>query len=225
MLPHFVKESDLAKAGARGKAGRREGHRRSRQGLPGSRSRLRRRVRHSRRHPLLPGTARPRHPVAGRPGQWRGPPPRTSPARPAAWPPTSRCPPPTSRSKMDYIGGGFGSKFTPDAWAEVGANLSKKAGGTPVKLFLDRATEQMIAGNRPSRLRQDQGRRQEGRHHHRLAVRHLGHRRFRRRRPASPALRLSPTFPTPRAQPRLGLGQRRPAARLARARTTSRPPT
>ena len=52
--------------------------------------------------------------------------------------------------KMDYIGGGFGSKFTPDAWGIVGANLSKKAGGRPVKLFLDRATELMIAGNRPS---------------------------------------------------------------------------
>ena len=52
--------------------------------------------------------------------------------------------------KMDYIGGGFGSKFTPDAWAVVGANLSKNAGGAPVKLYLDRAPEQMIAGNRPS---------------------------------------------------------------------------
>jgi len=52
--------------------------------------------------------------------------------------------------KMDYIGGGFGSKFTPDAWAIVGANLSKNAGGAPVKLYLDRAPEQMIAGNRPS---------------------------------------------------------------------------
>ena len=51
---------------------------------------------------------------------------------------------------MDYIGGGFGSKFSPDAWAVVGANLSKNAGGRPVKLYLDRATEQMIAGNRPS---------------------------------------------------------------------------
>ena len=52
--------------------------------------------------------------------------------------------------RMDYIGGGFGSKFTPDAWAIVGANLSKKAGGRPVKLFLDRAPELLIAGNRPS---------------------------------------------------------------------------
>ncbi len=52
--------------------------------------------------------------------------------------------------KMDYIGGGFGSKFSPDAWGEVGARLSQKSGGRPVKLFLDRATEQRIAGNRPS---------------------------------------------------------------------------
>ena len=52
--------------------------------------------------------------------------------------------------RMDYIGGGFGSKFNPDAWAIMAANLSKKAGGRPVKLYLERATELMIAGNRPS---------------------------------------------------------------------------
>jgi len=51
---------------------------------------------------------------------------------------------------MDYVGGGFGSKFGPDAWATVAANLSKKAGGRPVRLFLERDMEQMIAGNRPS---------------------------------------------------------------------------
>ena len=51
---------------------------------------------------------------------------------------------------MQYIGGGFGSKFSPGAWAEVGANLSQKAGGAPVKIFLDRATEMAIAGHRPS---------------------------------------------------------------------------
>jgi xanthine dehydrogenase YagR molybdenum-binding subunit len=55
---------------------------------------------------------------------------------------------------MDYIGGGFGSKFSPDSWAEVGARLSQKSGGRPVKLFLDRATEQRIAGNRPSAFAQ-----------------------------------------------------------------------
>ena len=52
--------------------------------------------------------------------------------------------------RQDYIGGGFGSKFAPDSWGQVGAFLSQKAGGRPVKLFLDRATEQTIAGNRPS---------------------------------------------------------------------------
>jgi xanthine dehydrogenase YagR molybdenum-binding subunit len=51
---------------------------------------------------------------------------------------------------MQYIGGGFGSKFAPDAWGEVGARLSQKAGGKPVKLFLERNTDQLIAGNRPS---------------------------------------------------------------------------
>jgi len=52
--------------------------------------------------------------------------------------------------KMDFIGGGFGSKFSADAWGEVAAQLSKKAGGRPVKLYLERSAEQMIAGNRPS---------------------------------------------------------------------------
>jgi len=51
--------------------------------------------------------------------------------------------------KMDYVGGGFGSKFGPDAWGPVAAILSQKAGGRPVKLFLERDAELMIAGNRP----------------------------------------------------------------------------
>src|SRR5581483_9066274 len=51
---------------------------------------------------------------------------------------------------MDYIGGGFGSKFPMDLWGQESAHLSKASGGKPVKLFLDRATELMIAGNRPS---------------------------------------------------------------------------
>jgi xanthine dehydrogenase YagR molybdenum-binding subunit len=51
---------------------------------------------------------------------------------------------------MDVVGGGFGSKFGPDRWGETCARLSKKAGGRPVRLFLDRATELIIAGNRPS---------------------------------------------------------------------------
>jgi len=53
-------------------------------------------------------------------------------------------------SRMDAVGGGFGSKFSPDRWGPAGAMLSKKAKGRPVKLFLDRSTELQIAGNRPS---------------------------------------------------------------------------
>jgi xanthine dehydrogenase YagR molybdenum-binding subunit len=48
------------------------------------------------------------------------------------------------------VGGAFGSKFSADRWDVVSAILSQKAGGKPVKLFLDRATDLTIAGNRPS---------------------------------------------------------------------------
>jgi xanthine dehydrogenase YagR molybdenum-binding subunit len=50
----------------------------------------------------------------------------------------------------DYMGGGFGSKFPPDSWGAESAKLSKASGGRPVKVFLDRATELTIAGVRPS---------------------------------------------------------------------------
>ncbi|MGH9631333.1 MAG: xanthine dehydrogenase family protein molybdopterin-binding subunit, partial [Bryobacteraceae bacterium] len=52
--------------------------------------------------------------------------------------------------QMDYMGGGFGSKFPSDKWGSECAHLSKESGGRPVKLFLDRATELTIAGVRPS---------------------------------------------------------------------------
>jgi len=52
--------------------------------------------------------------------------------------------------EMQYIGGGFGSKFAADRWGVEAAQMSKAAGGKPVKLYLDRATELEIAGNRPS---------------------------------------------------------------------------
>ncbi len=51
---------------------------------------------------------------------------------------------------QDHIGGGFGSKFQPDRWGVAAAHLSKAAGGRPVKIFLDRQIEQVIAGCRPS---------------------------------------------------------------------------
>ena len=48
------------------------------------------------------------------------------------------------------IGGGFGSKFSADRWDINTANLSKKAGGKPVKNMLDRKAEFEVAGMRPS---------------------------------------------------------------------------
>jgi xanthine dehydrogenase YagR molybdenum-binding subunit len=53
-------------------------------------------------------------------------------------------------TEMQFIGGGFGSKFAADLWGVEAARLSKSSGGKPVKLYLDRATELKIAGNRPS---------------------------------------------------------------------------
>lgn len=49
----------------------------------------------------------------------------------------------------DYIGGGFGSKFSADEWGIACAALSRET-GKPVRLHLDRATELKIAGVRPS---------------------------------------------------------------------------
>jgi xanthine dehydrogenase YagR molybdenum-binding subunit len=56
--------------------------------------------------------------------------------------------------QMQYIGGGFGSKFAADSWGVEAAQLSKASGGKPVKMYLDRATELKIAGNRPSAFAQ-----------------------------------------------------------------------
>jgi len=54
------------------------------------------------------------------------------------------------RVQQDHIGGGFGSKFGPDSWGIECARISKKAGGKPVKLFLELNAELMVAGARPS---------------------------------------------------------------------------
>ncbi|MGA3318561.1 MAG: xanthine dehydrogenase family protein molybdopterin-binding subunit [Candidatus Korobacteraceae bacterium] len=51
---------------------------------------------------------------------------------------------------QQYIGGGFGSKFSPDRWGIATAQLSKTAGGKPVKIMLERDSEQKVAGMRPS---------------------------------------------------------------------------
>lgn len=52
--------------------------------------------------------------------------------------------------KMDFIGGGFGSKFAIDRWGVECAKVSKMAEGKPVKLHLERDAELTIAGSRPS---------------------------------------------------------------------------
>ena len=49
----------------------------------------------------------------------------------------------------EYIGGGFGSKFSVDRWGVECAELARAA-GRPVKLMLERQWELTIAGDRPS---------------------------------------------------------------------------
>ena len=51
---------------------------------------------------------------------------------------------------QDHIGGGFGSKFSPDRWGIFTAEVSKKAGGKPVRIMLERDAELEVAGARPS---------------------------------------------------------------------------
>ena len=51
--------------------------------------------------------------------------------------------------RCDFLGSGFGSKSTVDAWDVACAKLAK-ATGKPVRLMLSRTTEMQIAGNRPS---------------------------------------------------------------------------
>jgi xanthine dehydrogenase YagR molybdenum-binding subunit len=50
----------------------------------------------------------------------------------------------------NYIGGGFGSKFAPDRWGIETARLAKEAGGKAVKLMIERDSELLVAGGRPS---------------------------------------------------------------------------
>jgi xanthine dehydrogenase YagR molybdenum-binding subunit len=49
----------------------------------------------------------------------------------------------------EYMGGGFGSKFSPDRWGIEAALLARMA-GAPVRLMLDRDIELEAAGSRPS---------------------------------------------------------------------------
>jgi xanthine dehydrogenase YagR molybdenum-binding subunit len=54
------------------------------------------------------------------------------------------------RIHQDNVGGGFGSKFAADRWDIAAARLSKKAGGKPVRIMLERDSELEVAGARPS---------------------------------------------------------------------------
>src|ERR1700674_468124 len=54
------------------------------------------------------------------------------------------------RVHQDHVGGGFGSKFAADRWDIAAARLSKKAGGRPVRIMLERDSELEVAGARPS---------------------------------------------------------------------------
>jgi xanthine dehydrogenase YagR molybdenum-binding subunit len=54
------------------------------------------------------------------------------------------------RVHQDHIGGGFGSKFSPDRWGIFTAQISKKADGKPVRVMLERDAELKVAGARPS---------------------------------------------------------------------------
>lgn len=51
---------------------------------------------------------------------------------------------------QDHVGGGFGSKFGADRWGIYTAQVSKKAGGKPVRYMLERDAELEVAGCRPS---------------------------------------------------------------------------
>jgi xanthine dehydrogenase YagR molybdenum-binding subunit len=54
------------------------------------------------------------------------------------------------RLQQDHVGGGFGSKFGPDRWGIATAELSKRAGGKPVRTMLERDSELKVAGARAS---------------------------------------------------------------------------
>jgi xanthine dehydrogenase YagR molybdenum-binding subunit len=149
VMPHLVKEADLGKAGSRGKAA---GERIA--GDPDKAFQEAEVVSEGTYGiPMVNHACLEPH---GCVIQWQG-------DQVQAWPstqfvtgwagsiaPNIKVPVANIKVKMDYIGGGFGSKFSPGGWSEVGAILSQKAGGAPVKIFLDRAAEMAIAGHRPA---------------------------------------------------------------------------
>lgn len=59
----------------------------------------------------------------------------------------------SARIRSEFMGGGFGSKFSAGREGVVGALLARQA-GRPVKLMLDRREEHTSTGNRPDSLQQ-----------------------------------------------------------------------
>ena len=199
VLPHLVNERTLPRPGKSRQGVRRADHRRSRPGVQGSRSRLRRLLRHPGSHALLPGAARPGDRVEGRPVRLLAVHAERLRRRRATWPKRSRFRPPTFTRTWKRWAAGSAASSAPDRWGNACAQLSKKSGGRPVKLFLDRATELEIAGNRPSFFAKIKVGGEEGRHDDRVAVRVLGDRRHRRQRacPRAVAVRV-PRVPNKR---------------------------
>ena len=58
------------------------------------------------------------------------------------------------RVHQDHIGGGFGSKFSADRWDITAAKLSRKAGGRPVRIMLERDAELVNVGGCRQRVAQ-----------------------------------------------------------------------
>ncbi len=65
------------------------------------------------------------------------------------------------RIHQDHVGGGFGSKFGADRWGIYTAEVSKKAGGKPVRVMLERAPELELAGAQAFSLRACKSRRKK----------------------------------------------------------------
>ena len=149
VLPHFVQEADLSKAGTHGKAG---GEKVT--GDPDQAFKDADAVSEGQYGiPVITHCCLEPH---GALVQWQGDQVHVFPTTQyisgtaSALAPNLKVPITNIHAHMDYIGGGFGSKFSPGKWTEVCAFLSQKAGGAPVRLFLDRKLEQLIPGNRPS---------------------------------------------------------------------------
>jgi len=149
VMPHLVKEDDLAAAGPRAKAAGEQVTGDPDQGFKDAD------VVHEGMYiiPVLTHCCLEPH---GQVAQWEGDKIKVWPSTQAVTPyagdlaKSLQLPATQISVHQDHIGGGFGSKFASDRWGVECAQLSKESGGKPVKLFLDRATELKIAGNRPS---------------------------------------------------------------------------